>query len=95
MVLLRCKCGYMWDYKGTSSYATCPRCLHKINVQKHKLIDEQEIDKWLIEQLQKAIEKYPEHAQEIEWIIETLTSPSLPTQKVTTRMFALSIIKNL
>lgn len=32
---LRCKnCSYIWTYKGKNNwYATCPRCLHKVNVK--------------------------------------------------------------
>jgi len=96
MVLLKCKCGYIWYYKGSSNYATCPRCLHKISVQKHCFnIDEQEIDKWLIEQLKKAEQKLPEYSEKIQWAIETLSNPTTPMQKVSARMFALSVIKNL
>jgi len=95
MVLLKCKCGYVWDYQGSSNYATCPRCLHKINVQKHGIdIDEQEIDQWLIEQLKKAEQKLPEYSEKIQWAIETLSSP-IAMQKTAARMFALSVIKNL
>jgi len=33
---LKCrKCKYEWDWKGKHKYyATCPRCLSKINVEK-------------------------------------------------------------
>jgi len=96
MVLVKCKCGYVWDYRGSSNYATCPRCLHKINVQKHTVVNEQEIDQWLIEQLKKAEQKLPEdYRPKIQWAIETLSSPSSSMQKISARMFALSIIKNL
>jgi len=32
---LKCgNCNYKWDYKGKSKYyATCPRCLTKVNVK--------------------------------------------------------------
>jgi len=31
---LKCKCGYIWLYKGNNPfYATCPRCLLKVNVK--------------------------------------------------------------
>ena len=96
MVLLKCKCGYIWDYRGLSAYATCPRCCHKINVQKHKIVDEQEIDEWLIEQLKKAEQKLPEdYKPEVEWAIEILSNPAPAMQKTAVRMFALSIIKNV
>jgi len=98
MVLLQCKfCGYVWDYKGSSRYATCPVCHHKISVQKHQLLDnEQEIDSWLIEQLKKAEQKLPEdYKPKIQWAIETLSSPAPAMQKISARMFALSIIKNI
>ncbi|PNV81239.1 MAG: hypothetical protein C0179_03730 [Fervidicoccus sp.] len=34
---LKCpKCGYVWVYRGRSEYyATCPRCLRKVNVKKY------------------------------------------------------------
>ena len=95
MVLVRCKCGYVWDYQGSSNYATCPRCLHKINVQKHTVVNEQEIDNWLIEQLKKASEKLPEYREKIQWAIETLSTPAPAMQKTAARMLALSIVKNL
>jgi len=96
MVLLKCKCGYVWDYQGSSTYATCPRCLHKINVQKHRIdINEQEIDKWLIEQLKKAEQKFLDYKPKIQWAIEILSSPAPAMQKTAARMFALSVIKNL
>lgn len=29
------KCGYEWDYKGSSPfYTTCPKCLYKVNIEK-------------------------------------------------------------
>jgi DNA-directed RNA polymerase subunit RPC12/RpoP len=39
MVKLRCPhCGYEWDYKGKSMfYATCPRCMYKVNIKKHRV----------------------------------------------------------
>jgi len=99
MVFIKCKiCGHVWDYKGKSQYATCPMCHYKINVQKHKIdFNEEEIDQWLIEQLKKAEQKLPEYKPKIQWCIETLSSsaPATPTQKISARMFALSIIKNL
>jgi len=95
MVLLRCKCGFAWDYQGSRNYATCPYCHHKISVEKHKIIDEQEIDAWLIEQLKKASEKFPERREDIEWAIETLSTPAPAMQKTVARMLALGIVKNL
>ena len=95
MVLLRCKCGYIWFYGGHSNYATCPHCHHKISIEKHKIIDEQEIDKWLIEQLKKASEKFPERREDIEWTIETLSTPAPAMQKTVARMLGLAIVKNL
>lgn len=97
MVLLQCKfCGHVWFYKGSSNYATCPVCHHKLNIQKHKILDnEQEIDQWLVEQLKKASEKFPEYREKIQWAIETLSTPAPQMQKISARMFALSIIKNL
>ena len=30
-------CGYEWEYKGKNPYyATCPRCLRKVNIEKGK-----------------------------------------------------------
>jgi len=98
MVLLQCKfCGHIWDYKGSSNYATCPCCHHKLNVQKYTInVNEQEIDNWLIEQLKKAEQKLPEdYKPKIQWCIETLSTPAPAMQRVSARMFALSIIKNL
>ena len=96
MVLLQCKCGFVWDYQGSRSYATCPYCHHKISVEKHKIVDEQEIDAWLIEQLKKAEEKLPDdYKPKIQWAIEVLSNPAPAMQKTAARMFALSIIKNL
>ena len=97
MVLLQCKfCGYVWNYQGQSNYATCPVCHHKLNVQKHKiLVNEQEIDQWLIGQLKKAEQNLPECRAKIQWAIEVLSSPAPAMQKISARMFALSIIKNL
>ena len=32
------KCKHEWDYKGKSKfYATCPRCLYKLNISKAKI----------------------------------------------------------
>jgi len=32
---LKCQnCGYLWRYKGRGFYATCPKCLYKVNVKK-------------------------------------------------------------
>ena len=28
------KCGYGWNYKGNSFYATCPKCMLKVRVFK-------------------------------------------------------------
>jgi len=41
---LRCKnCQYIWIYKGKNYwYATCPRCLHKVNINK-SLLDKPEV----------------------------------------------------
>ncbi len=35
---LKCThCAYSWDYGGASKYyATCPKCLYKVNVKKSK-----------------------------------------------------------
>ncbi len=31
------KCKHTWDYKGKSKiYATCPKCLYKVNINKQK-----------------------------------------------------------
>jgi len=97
MVYIQCKCGYIWDYRGSSNYATCPVCHHKISINKHKIdIDEQEIDNWLIEQLKKAEQKLPEdYKAKIQWCTETLKSQAPAMQKMVARMFALSVIKNL
>lgn len=37
-------CGYAWDYQGASKfYATCPRCMRKIKIDKAvRLVDEAE-----------------------------------------------------
>jgi len=95
-MLLQCKCGYVWDYQGKSQYATCPRCLHKISVEKHQLINEQEIDSWLIQKLREAEQKLPEdYKPKIRWAIEVLCTSAPAMQKVSARMFALSVIKNL
>jgi len=33
-MLLLCKhCDYIWNYQGSSQYATCPRCHSKINIK--------------------------------------------------------------
>jgi tRNA(Ile2) C34 agmatinyltransferase TiaS len=39
LVKLRCPhCGHVWDYKGKSKYyATCPRCMYKVNIEKNKV----------------------------------------------------------
>ena len=98
MTFLQCKfCGYIWRYRGSSNYATCPVCHRKVNVQKHKIdFNEQEIDNWLIEQLKKAEQKLPEeYKAKIQWCIETLKSQAPAMQKMAARMFALSIIKNI
>ena len=36
-------CGYTWDYNGASEfYATCPRCMRKIKIDKAvHLVDEE------------------------------------------------------
>lgn len=35
---LKCKrCGYIWDYKGTHFWASCPRCMLKQKVEEVKL----------------------------------------------------------
>ncbi|MCD6571810.1 MAG: hypothetical protein J7K62_00885 [Thermoplasmata archaeon] len=38
-VKLRCpRCGHEWIYRGKSKYyATCPNCLNKVNVRKHRV----------------------------------------------------------
>lgn len=39
MTLLKCNnCSYEWNYKGDNEYyATCPKCLRKVNVQTNKM----------------------------------------------------------
>jgi len=33
-MLVSCpKCGYVWDYRGRLSVATCPNCLAKVRVE--------------------------------------------------------------
>lgn len=32
------KCGYSWNYKGMSQYATCPSCLSKVRVDRDDII---------------------------------------------------------
>jgi len=41
---LRCyHCGYEWEYKGSSEfYATCPRCLRKVKIEKARIKMEEE-----------------------------------------------------
>ena len=98
MVLLKCKfCGHVWDYQGRSNYATCPVCHHKLNIQRHQWLDnEQEIDQWLIQKLKEAEQKLPEdYKPKIQWAIEVLSNPAPAVQKVSARMLALSIIKNI
>ena len=38
-VLITCKkCGYIWNYRGRSRYATCPMCLSKVKVDRDDII---------------------------------------------------------
>jgi len=44
-MLLECKrCGYVWNYKGKNKYyATCPRCLAKVNVKTSRVRKDAEV----------------------------------------------------
>ena len=91
MLLLFCpKCAYIWFYKGSAHYATCPRCHHKFNVQKSV----EKADEWLLQKLQEFAQKHPEYAPKVQWAIESLTNPTTtPAQKTAARLWAVSMLK--